>query len=41
MNIFISECLDGSTEIPDWGIKTSSVVEDEAIYNFRRYKTEF
>lgn len=38
---FFSECLGCSTEIPDWGIKTSRVFEDEAIYNFRRYKTEF
>lgn len=37
---FVSECLAGSTEIPDWGIKTSAVDNDEPIYNFRKFKTE-
>lgn len=29
-------CLRASTKIPDWGIKTSIVDEDEPIYNFRK-----
>lgn len=38
--VLFSDCLDASTDIPEWGFKTKKVKQNKGIYNLWKTKQE-